>query len=200
MKKVLMLAALVIGSMNSYAAFIQCAPDPNGPIVTGGVAGATVFTCSPGVGAGAGASDDNMVGDGFNVTGVRLAMQIAGSTTGGTAGLTYSLTATASNASGLTNPTALTLSCVGDAFGGCSIPVTNSIVAGFNAVGPIDVFAAFTVTVTGSGTAPLVTTAQSSLFYEVTASAPQTGVPEPSTMALLGSALVGLGLISRRKK
>ena len=28
----------------------------------------------------------------------------------------------------------------------------------------------------------------------------QTGIPEPSTMALLGSALVGLGLVARRRK
>ena len=35
---------------------------------------------------------------------------------------------------------------------------------------------------------------------DVQLNATQTGVPEPSTMALLGSALVGLGLMVRRKK
>jgi len=72
---------------------------------------------------------------------------------------------------------------------------------GFVAVGT-QTLAASVVAVTTSNLGGLPTPDNTSIavWLEYNTAPVQTGVPEPSTMALLGSALVGLGVISRRKK
>ena len=196
MKKILTItAALVALSSTASASLVTCAPTPvNANIIDAGVAGSVSFACNPS------ATANNSV-NGLNVTSVRVLVTLTSQVSGGAVNTLYSFTATPSNnlLAGLTGgaqPYSFTTDSNGDAVFG-PVNVSN---LGFVAVAGGDTVS-FNVTLAGSllnptGSAGWNTTAQ--VRYDATEQA--SGVPEPGTMALLGSALVGLGLVARRRK
>lgn len=200
MKKLLLLASIAaLFSVNSFAAFIQCQPTPSQSAIP---FGADTFTCNPGAGSDLGAGDDNVNGDGFTVTSIRLRFVVASSTSGNTPGATLGITAVmTSNTGGFLNAGSISPTCIVDGSGFCDFIGGGRISTGNSTVVNVDFVPSFDIVLTSSanGTAPADVTY--SAFYEVTTTqTPGNPIPEPSTMALLGSALVGLGVIARRRK
>jgi hypothetical protein len=191
MSKLLLLTGLLIGSTNMFGALVQCTPS-NGAFVDASTPTSTTFTCAPSSTAG------NLAGDSLNVTAIRILVSASAQIAGGTPGVQYGATATMTNNASLTNPAQLLFSCTADSNGACvSGPLSSQATT---SVGPIDVFATFTVTVTGgqNGQLPMLNNGTAAVFYEATTQS-TTVIPEPSTLVLLGSALLGIGLIRRRK-
>ena len=109
--------------------------------------------------------------------------------------------ATTTNRGGNTYPAVLTLTCTTSGFPpSCSTGTVQG--NAISAVANLDVIGGFTVTVTGgpNGGQVLLPSAVASVFYDTTEINTGSGIPEPSTFALLGSALVGLGVFARRRK
>jgi PEP-CTERM motif len=188
MKKVLLAAALVLGAGNIFASPVQCTPN-QGDFLNNGVGTATVFTCSPSAAAG------NIAGDGLNVISISFLVAGTAQETGGPAATLLSASLSVTNNAGLTNPGGLNFSCTTDSNGACvSGPLSTSQ---STAVGPVDQFGAFTVTVTGLAGSPSLANGTAAVFYQaVTATS---GVPEPTTFALMGAGILGLGLVGRRR-
>jgi hypothetical protein len=187
-KLVLALAALSASAAN--AAFIQCAPT-QGTVVNDAAGQAIQFTCSPG--------GENTALDGLLITQIRLRASGTFQENNASSAITYAVQLAVGAASG-----------PGWSVAGFSVPITQTSNAGGQALGagssttafsPVagspDSLPAFIVTITGgAGSTPLPFNASASLFYEVTTT--NSAIPEPSTVALLGSALLGLGLFGRR--
>ena len=152
------------------------------------------FTCSPGVGNDAGAIDDNVAGDGYNVVGLKLLLGGSFQDAGAEPGTIFSVLYTSSNAllagQNPGNPSCTASATTSEnnfALGACS-DMTNG--GAFYAIAPTDVLGAFTVTVTGApGSIPLPFNASASFFYEVQT---ESAVPEPSSYAMIGLGLAGL--------
>lgn len=187
MQKFFMLAALLAGSTNMFGALVQCSPSV-GDITNVSGATSTIFTC-----AGQGT-----LGDSILFTSVDIIVQANGSVTGGQASTAYGATATTTNDGGYSNPGVLTLTCTTTGFPpACSTGTQQGNAVSL--VANLDVINGFTVTVTGAANGGvLLPSAVASVFYNTT-EINTSGVPEPSTFALLGSALVGLGMLSRRR-
>lgn len=188
MQKFFMLAALLVGSTNMFGALVQCTPTTGDVTNVSGVT-SSVFTC-----AGQGT-----LGDSILFTSVNIIVQANGSVTGGQASTAYGATATTTNTGGYTNPGILTLTCTTSGFPPACTTGTQQGNA-LSAVANLDVIGGFTVTVAGgvNGGQLVLPSAVASVFYDTT-EINTSGIPEPSTFALLGSALIGLGLLSRRR-
>ena len=189
MNKFLMLSGLLIGG-NAFAAFVQCTPN-TADFINNSAPVTSNFTCNPSAAAG------NIAGDGLNVTSIQFVVSGSGQIAGGTVGTTYGASATITNNAGLTNPGNINISCLADAFGSC-VAGPQSQGPTTTAVGPVDQFGAFTVTVAGLQNArlPFLNNGTATVFYMAT-TAP-VGVPEPATFGLMGAALLGLGLARKR--
>ncbi len=207
MKKIFVASLfLALGSL-AQAAFIQCQPN-QGTVVNDNaiVAGGIVFTCSPAAGADAGAGDDNVALDGFNVSAIKLLVQGSFQNSGGAAGATYSVQYNSTNNLGGNSPgtpgcTAIATSAGTPpvALGSCN-GVSNADV--FFDIPDVDVLGAFTVTVTASaGPNPFPFNSSASVYYEVQTVAdevPPPSIPEPSTYAMMAAGLVGFYMVRRR--
>jgi len=196
MKTILLAVTLTLGAGNMFATFVQCTPNQgdflNTPVGGPAVGVATTFTCSPSAVA------CNITGDGFNVTGITILVSASAQVAGGTAATTYTATATITNNASLTNPGTLNFSCLTDSNGSCVAgPVSGTA---STAVGPVDQFNTFTVTVTGHTGAPSLANGTAAVFYQATDTIiQQTGTPEPATFGLLGFGMLGAGLLARRR-
>ena len=192
-KLLLVSGALLTWSAAVSAGTIAC--DVQKVVVNQGVSTFADYVCSPGLGSDAGSADDNVAGDGLGVYQIRLRTSGALSDSNGTPGFNFSV---AFNTSNVANSPAFTfvplvVSATVDANRLASN--TGFIFTNYLAIVPIDVVPSFTVRVTGApGSTPLPFNASSAVSYEVSAA------PEPGTLALFGSALVGLGFAARRRK
>jgi hypothetical protein len=128
----------------------------------------------------------------------------------------YQVIATADFTSSISTPIPTTVTMlytlVGGSQNGATSPlvtVTNGPGIGSNGSNPVSPFAvganltgnqaAFTVNVTSTVTAGSPAASSGSVGISYTEVA-VTGVPEPATLGLMGSALLGLGFLARRKK
>ena len=190
MRKVLA-AAMFLGLASvSQAAFIQCTPSQSDTTTNGAVATST-FTCS-GVGAAAGNQIQIVISDSFNDntasagTVVSVIASTSGLVTSPTAGAfvigTVSCTATAT---AVVNPP-----FPGQAVGACtsSTVTSGALSAAVNS---------FTIQVSGAknGANQLPFNSSASVSFQVL-----TGTPEPTSMVLLGSGFLALGLGARLRR
>jgi hypothetical protein len=189
---------LALGSL-AQAALIQCTPSAGQVVGFGGIVpGGVDFTCSPGVGGDPGASDDNVSGDGWNVSAIRLGFVGTSQTTGGGIGITYSVRFNA------TGPAAMTCVATGTSAGnpaGATAICSDS--TAFFDIPDVDEVPSFMVNVTAASALgnPLPLNATASVAYEVQAvqpDEPPPGVPEPSTYAMMAAGLVGFYMVRRR--
>lgn len=190
----------------AQAAFIQCTPAQADTVVN--ATGTTAnFTCNPGAGAGAGAADDNVSGDSFNIQTIRIRLSGTFQENAAPDGSTYSVLFTTNN---IATPAAIgILTCTATGTEG-NPPASNNqalgacnATSGFVAVaGSPDEIPSFGISVTGGpGSSPLPFNASASIFYEVTATTPDVpppSIPEPSTYAMMGAGLLSFYMVRRR--
>ena len=168
------------------AAFIACTPSQQDTIVNSAGVTTPNFTCTTGS-VGVGSTVQIRVSGTFQENAAPV-------------GQTYSVLSTTSSPS----------------FGGISIGAANCTASGIGSaqnqalgncigLGAVSILTtalagpSFTVTVTGgAGSTPLPFNASASVAFEVTP--PASGVPEPTSMVLLGSGFLALGLTARLRK
>jgi hypothetical protein len=197
MKKMLFAVILLGVASVAQAAFISCAPAQD-TVVTEGQPSSATFTCNPGAGTDAGSIDNNLAGDNYLVTSIRLRVSGTFQENNAVLSQVYSVLYSTTNSGGLTNTTCLA-TATGDAshfaLGGCIGTGAGSAVAS------LDVVPQFTITVAGgAGSNPLPFNGSASVSYEVTASEIPSGVPEPATFVVMGSGLLALGAFARRRR
>lgn len=177
-KLVLVFAALTMASV-SQAALLFCASNVN-TTTNSLTTNPTNIGCGAiDVGAGntIGTITIRLLGS-FNDTVENTIHQVQFSATNNLTAAVHSVTTASGDFSGSGGPTSGTGVAVGtQTFGASTVAITTTNVGG----------------------APTPDNTSIAVWLDYTVVPTQTGIPEPSTMALLGSALVGLGLISRRK-
>jgi hypothetical protein len=186
-KKILALAMFLGLASVSQAAFIQCTPNQD-TVVNNAVASSAVFTCNTGAIA----------------TGSTIQLRLSGTfqENNGPTNQNYSVlfsTSTPSVGGIVIGSISCTASGTADAnnqaTGACSTTGAASAATTAAFAGP-----SFQVTINGgAGSNPLPFNASASLFFQVNAPT-QSGVPEPTSMVLLGSGFVALGLGARLRR
>jgi hypothetical protein len=197
LKKLSIALFSLLAASGAQAAAISCST-ASSAVVQNGITITASFNCNPGAGAVAGAADDNLAGDGWDVTRIRLRLAGLFDEVGLVAGSSYAFAVSTGNTLGISNPSCTvfaTASSSGSAAGSCTT------LSPFLDLNPIDFISPFTVTVTGSAQGPslLPWNGEASLWYEVVAqpSAVQQ-VPEPATLAMAALALLSMGAARRR--
>lgn len=177
-----LLGLLCAAASMAPAAVILCTPSNQNTITNAVISSPVQVSCGT-VNATAG----------FEITG--LAVRVIGSFNDTIGGTNHQLRFLGTNSF---NAASVTADTIVDDFAGSSGSVTGASVGVANLL----TLGAVTVDVATSNLGGLGTPDNASFtaFLITTETAINTGVPEPGTMALLGSALVGLGFIARRRK
>ncbi len=200
MRKYLIGFALLAFSSVSQAALTSCvAPGPTfeASLISGGIVGADVtFTCSA----------SGVPLDGVFINGVLLQISGAFSDANAAPGV-YSLNVSVvgnTDAGGTVGLNGLNCTATGTSVVIGAAGLCNSS-SGFIAIAPVDQLSAFTVTV--HATSPALAgqlvpfSGSTSLSFDVSTTRDTGGnVPEPSTLAMMGSSLIGLGLVARKRR
>jgi hypothetical protein len=196
-KKSLAALFLMVSASASHAAFISCTPAQADTVINAAGTNAT-FTCNPGAGSGAGSADDNLAGDGYTLTQIRLRLSGAFQENAAPTGSNYSVSFSSSNLLSLPTPGCTASGSEngsGQALGNCVSTSAFSLLGG-----ALDVLASFMITVTGApGSTPLPFNASSSISYEVVAVPTETSVPVPASVMLLGVGLLSFAATRRRR-
>jgi hypothetical protein len=144
-------------------------------------------------------SDDNLLGDGFDVISIQLRVTGTFQENNGTLGQVFSVLYSSTNTLGALNLgdpscTATDITNVNlQALGAC----VNT--TGVLAIAPTDVINPFSVTVFGGASSnPLPFNASASIFYQVVTNQQSSVVPEPSTCMLLSLGFLAFAFIRRK--